>query len=190
MAKEKKYEFKIKDFCKFILDQWPIMLCCLIMGACASVYSWKHQSLIYEAQATLLLHDKVDTDGDSDEYSQIVNILSSKESYARAGVKVDDVNFGNINISGVTTGVVKIMASGNTEEEAKKGVDLVLGSAEKVLNSVFKENSFESVVLDKPNETVTSGTKKDKILSVAIIMVAAALFAVVLDFIAFSKRTD
>ena len=92
MAKEKKPEFKMGGFCKYVLKKWPILLCCLIIGVCISAYSWKHQNLAYDAQTTLLLHDKVDTAGDNDEYAQIVNILSSKEAYAKIGVDVKDVD--------------------------------------------------------------------------------------------------
>lgn len=190
MAKEKKPEFKMGGFCKYVLKKWPILLCCLIIGVCISAYSWKHQNLAYDAQTTLLLHDKVDTAGDNDEYAQIVNILSSKEAYAKIGVDVEDVDFDNIKVTGITTGIVKIEATGNSEEEAQQSVDFIVKNSEKVIDSIFKENDFETVVLEKPSESSVSGTKKDKILSVTVIMFAMVLLAITADFITFNKKTN
>ena len=54
----------------------------------------------------------------------------------------------------------------------------------------FKENDFETVVLEKPSESSVSGTKKDKILSVTVIMFAMVLLAITADFITFNKKTN
>jgi len=190
MTKEKKYEFKIVDFCKYVFAKWPILLCCLIIGACASLYSWKHQSASYESMAVILFHDKIDTAGDGDEYDQILTILNSKESYLEAGAKEDEIAFDGIEVSGVATGVVKVIAMGESEGEALKKVEFVINNSEKTLNHIFTENSFESFVLTKPGEATAKGTKKEKLLSVAIIMMATVVLAIGIDFVGFNKKVE
>ena len=191
MAKE-THEYTIRDFCKFVLKNWIILIACLVLGGLVAVYSYKHQSANYTSSAIILVHDnEYEYNGTISPYVQIASILKSKEAFEDAGINVGDTAFGDVLVNEKATGVFEITDSNPTEAKALSDLNMIVENSEKVIAKTYNdEKQYHVAVLKKPGEPVADVTTKDKILSFAVIMAAFVFLAIAIDFIAFSKKAS
>lgn len=187
MAKNESQEFTIKNFCKYVFKKWWVLAIALLIGGGLSIYSWKNQGAVFTSDMTLLVHDEVDTAGDTDEYAQIASILGSKEAYLAAGIEEEDIKIDLITVSSEGKGIVNLVAKGESEEETFESLEFVRDNSDKVLKNVFKENNFKTTVLKDKGAASVEGTKRDKLLSVAIIMCCFVVIALGIDFCCFKS---
>lgn len=188
MAKNESQEFTIKNFCKYVFKKWWILAIALLIGGGLSVYSWKNQGAVFTSNMTLLVHDEVDTAGDTDEYAQIASILGSKEAYLAAGIEEEDIKIDLVTVSSEGKGIVNLVAKGESEEEIFESLEFVRDNSDKVLKSIFKENDFRTTVLKEKSAASVEGTKREKLLSVAIIMGCMCVVALGIDFYCFRAQ--
>lgn len=181
----KKYDFTIKDFCKYVFKKWWVLAIALVIGGCLSIYSWKNQDAIFTSDMILLVHDEVDTAGDSDEYAQIASILSSKEAYLAAGIEEDDIKIDSVTITSEGKGVVNLIAKASDEETAFESLEFVYKNADKALNNLFDDNEFKTTILKDKGAASVEGTKRDKLFSIVVIMGCLFVVALGIDFCRF-----
>ena len=193
MAKKNtNYKFTIKDFCKYVVKHWVILAICVAFGGLLAIYSYAHQSENYSSSATIMVHDnEYEFGGSISPYVQMVSILTSKNAYEDAGVEVDSISFDGLAIKEKATGVFEITDSNLSKENARNDLQLVIANAEKVISKAYDgEKHYRVTILSEPGEPQAEKTKKDKILSSAIILVVSILLAIVIDFVTFNKKAD
>lgn len=185
MTKDESREFTIKNFCKYVFNKWWVLVIALLIGGGLSVYSWRTQGAVYTSEMILLVHDEVDTAGDSDEYAQIASILSSKEAYLAVGIEENDIRVDSVKITSEGRGIVNLVAAGDSEDVTFESLDFVYENSDKVLKNVFKENEFKTTILKDKGAASVEGTKRDKLLSVVIILGCFVVIALGIDFCRF-----
>lgn len=192
MSKNTNYKFTIKDFCRYVINCWPILAICAVVGGLLAIYSYEHQSENYTSSATIMVYDNEYKFGGSiSPYVQIASILTSKSAYKEAGVKTDLISFEDLSIKEKAIGVLEVTDSNPSKEKAESELQLVIENAEKVISKAYNdEKRYRVTILSEPNKPVADKTQKDKILSVAIILVASVFLAIVIDFIAFNRKAD
>jgi len=190
MAKKADYKFTIKDFCKYVLKNCVLLVIFLAIGGGAAVYSYKHQSTDYSSSATIMVYDNsYEYSGSISPYVQIAAILGSEEAYEDAGVSIEDGDLASLAIEEKKTGVFDLLSSNPDEEKAKKSIELVTANAEKVIAKAYdNEKQYQVKVLSEASEPTVVSSKKDKILSAAIIVAASLVVAIAIDFILFNKK--
>lgn len=190
MAKDTNYKFTIKDFCKYVLRCWPIIVICALLGGAAAIYSYKHQSTNFSSSATIMVYESnYEYTGSISPYTQISSILSSKEAYAAAGIEVKEDSLGSIEITEKSIGVFNLSDSNSDETKAKENLEFVVANAEKVIAKAYdNEKQYHVKVLKTAGEPTADSTKKDKIFSSALILAASIVVAIVIDFVAFNKK--
>ena len=190
MAKEAEYKFAIKDFCKYVLKNWVLLIIFLAIGGVAAVYSYKHQSTNYSSSATIMVYDNsYEYSGSISPYVQIATILGSEEAYKDAGVSIEDGDLAGLEIEEKKTGVFDLLSSNPDEKKAKKSIEIATSNAEKVIAKAYdNEKQYRVKVLSEVSEPTVVSSKKDKILSAAIIVAASLIVAIAIDFMLFNKK--
>lgn len=191
MAEKRKYDFTMRDFLKYFLNNLIVLLICLALGGLLSAFSWKMQEVSYSLETTILVHDEEGAAGDIDEYEQLSAVLSSKGAYENARIENADEKIGNVEIvSGGGKGVLILSATGESEEAVREKTAFVIKNAKTVLGELYGKDRFSVYVLKDSDNLAVKGTKKDKIFSVAIIMMCAVITTLLIDFIGFKKRVE
>lgn len=191
MAKKQNYKFTMKDFLKFAIGRWYVLVVFLGIGAIMSVFSWRMQEVTYSLETTVLVHDKEDTAGDIDEYEQLTNVLSSKGAYENAGINDSEEKITGVKItSGGGKGVLTLTATGASEEAVRGNTKYIINNAEIVLNKLYGKDRFEVYTLRGGEDLTVKGAKRDKVFSVAIIMAAMVVATFSIDFLGFRKRVS
>ncbi len=190
MAKDTNYKFTIKDFCKYVLKCWPIIVICALLGGAAAVYSYKHQSTNFSSSATIMVYESdYEYTGSISPYAQISSILTSKEAYKAAGITVKEGSLDSVTIVENTTGILNLSDSSADETKAKENLEFVIANAEKVIAKAYDdEKQYHVKVLNAAGEPAADSTKKDKLFSSGLILAASLVVAIVIDFIAFNKK--
>lgn len=190
MAKDTNYKFTIKDFCKYVLRCWPIIVICALLGGAAAVYSYKHQSTNFSSSATIMVYESdYEYAGSISPYAQISSILTSKEAYKAAGITVKEGSLDSVTIVEKTTGILNLSDSSADETKAKENLEFVIANAEKVIAKAYDdEKQYRVKVLNAAGEPAADSTKKDKLFSSGLILAASLVVAIVIDFIAFNKK--
>ena len=187
MAKENSYSFSIKDFIKYTMRHWIMLILCLVVGGAVSAYSWKGHSLNYVNNITILVHDETDSSSDDDEYAQLVDVLMSKEVYLNIGLDEADIQLEGVTAQALSTGVIKLIVQADSEAKVEEKTNFVIDNSEKVLDSVFVNNHFKTTVLSKDDNSVVTGTKKEKVFSVVVIMTCSVIVLCAINFLRFRK---
>ena len=191
MVKKKKYKFTMKDFLKFAIGRWHVLVVFLGVGAIMSVFSWRTQEVTYSLETVVLVHDEEDTAGDIDEYEQLTSVLSSKGAYENAGINDSKEKItGVIITSGGGKGVLTLTATGASEEVVRENTKYIIDNAEIVLNKLYGKDRFEVYTLKGGEDLTVKGTKRDKVFSAAIIMAAMVVVTLSIDFLGFRKRVS
>ena len=190
MTKDTNYKFTIKDFCKYVLKCWPIIVICTLLGGAAAVYSYKHQSTNFSSSATIMVYESdYEYTGSISPYAQISSILTSKEAYKAAGITVKEGSLDGVTIVEKTTGILNLSDSSADEAKAKENLEFVIANAEKVIAKAYDdEKQYHVKVLNAAGEPAADSTKKDKLFSSGLILAASLVVAIVIDFIAFNKK--
>lgn len=190
MAKDTNYKFTIKDFCKYVLKCWPIIVICALLGGAAAVYSYKHQSTNFSSSATIMVYESdYEYTGSISPYAQISSILTSKEAYKAAGITVKEGSLDSVAIVEKTTGIFNLSDSSADETKAKENLEFVIANAEKVIAKAYDdEKQYHVKVLNVAGEPAADSTKKDKLFSSGLIFAASLVVAIIIDFIAFNKK--
>lgn len=190
MAKDTNYKFTIKDFCKYVLKCWPIIVICALLGGAAAVYSYKHQSTNFSSSATIMVYESdYEYTGSISPYAQISSILTSKEAYKAAGITVKEGSLDSVAIVENTTGIFSLSDSSADETKAKENLEFVIANAEKVIAKAYDdEKQYHVKVLNAAGEPAADSTKKDKLFSSGLILAASLVVAIIIDFIAFNKK--
>ncbi|GEM_PF-6151853 len=190
MAKDTNYKFTIKDFCKYVLKCWPIIVICALLGGAAAVYSYKHQSTSFSSSATIMVYESdYEYAGSISPYAQISSILTSKEAYKAAGITVKEGSLDGVTIVEKTTGILTLSDSSADETKVKENLEFVIANAEKVIAKAYDdEKQYHVKVLNAAGEPAADSTKKDKVFSSGLILAASLVVAIVIDFIAFNKK--
>lgn len=191
MVKKQKYKFTMKDFLKFAIGRWYVLVVFLGIGAIMSVFSWRTQEVTYSLETIVLVHDEEDTAGDIDEYEQLTSVLSSKGAYENAGINDSKEKITGVKItSGGGKGVLTLTATGASEEVVRENTKYIIDNAEIVLNKLYGKDRFEVYTLRGGEDSTVKGTKKDKVFSAAIIMAAMVVVTLSIDFLGFRKRVS
>lgn len=189
MAKKQNYKFTMKDFLKFAIGRWYVLVVFLSIGAIMSVFSWRTQEVTYSLETIVLVHDEEDTAGDIDEYEQLTNVLSSKGAYENAGINDSEEKITGVKItSGGGKGVLTLTATGASEEAVRGNTKYIIDNAEIVLNKLYGKDRFEVYTLRGGEDLTVKGAKRDKVFSAAIIMAAMVVVTLSIDFLGFRKR--
>ncbi len=190
MAKDTNYKFTIKDFCKYVLKCWPIIVVCALLGGAAAVYSYKHQSTNFSSSATIMVYESdYEYSGTISPFAQIPAILVSKEAYRNAGVTVEEGSLDSILVEEKAVGIFSLSDSSSDEMRAKENLEFVTTNAEKVIAKAYDdEKQYHVKVLNEAGQPAADSTKKDKLFSSALILAASIVVAIVIDFIAFNKK--
>ena len=190
MTKDTNYKFTIKDFCKYVLKCWPIIVICALLGGAAAVYSYRHQSTNFSSSATIMVYESdYEYSGTISPFAQIPAILVSKEAYRNAGVTVEEGSLDSIKVEEKAVGVFNLSDSSADEAKAKENLDLVIANAEKVIAKAYNdEKQYHVRVLSAAGEPAVESSKKEKLFSSVLILAASIVVAIVIDFIAFNKK--
>lgn len=190
MTKDTNYKFTIKDFCKYVLKCWPIIVICALLGGAAAVYSYKHQSTNFSSSATIMVYESdYEYTGSISPYAQISSILTSKEAYKAAGITVKEGSLDSVAIAEKATGILDLSDSSADGTKAKENLEFVIANAEKVIAKAYDdEKQYHVKVLNAAGEPVADSTKKDKLFSSALILAASVVIAIAIDFVAFNKK--
>ena len=189
MVKKQKYKFTMKDFLKFAIGRWYVLVVFLGVGAIMAVFSWRTQEVTYSLETIVLVHDEEDTAGDIDEYEQLTSVLSSKGAYENAGINDSEEKIAGVKItSGGGKGVLTLTATGASEEVIRENTKYIIDNAEIVLNKLYGKDRFEVYTLRGGEDFAVKGAKRDKVFSAAIIMAAMVVVTLSIDFLGFRKR--
>jgi hypothetical protein len=192
MAKKKEYEFTVREYIRFCFCSWPILLLCLLCGACAAVYSQISQKTSYGVSMVLLVHEEGTTiSGPVSPYIQIPTILASPKSYERIGLSPDRLSFGEIKAQEVAAGVISFEGTSSDSEDIKASMRMIADNAEAAIDAVYtdEKHDYEVTVLKEPGEDIVEhNTRKEKILSVVLIMALSVFASMGINFIIFNKK--
>ena len=192
MAKKRYYNFTAKDYIRFCFCSWPILLICLLCGACVAAYSYNNQKTNYGVSMVLLIHEEGTViSGPVSPYIQIPTILASPKSYERIGLSPDRLSFGEIKAQEVAAGVISFEGTSSDSENVKTSLQMIADNAEAAIDAVYtdEKHDYEVTVLKEPGEDIVEhNTRKEKILSVVLIMALSVFASMGINFIIFNKK--
>ena len=185
-----KTKFTLKNYFKELKKAWLLLVIFAILGAAGGAFYAFKKPTMYTASAKVLVYNSsIDNGSTVSPYSQIGELLLSKELIKDIN---DDLGDGfDYSVIEAPRGVFIVTATDKDEERAKEVANTVIDSTSDVMRHAFDDaDDYRVMTLQEADQASPTITNKSRIISVIIAAAAMLVVAAVIVFIKFDYSSE
>ena len=185
-----KTKFTLKNYFKELKKAWLLLVIFAILGAAGGAFYAFKKPVMYTASAKVLVYNSsIDNGSTVSPYSQIGELLLSKEVINEINKDSDDIS--DYTVVEAPRGVFTITATSGNEDHAKKVANTVIESTSGAIRYAFDDaDDYRAMVLQEADQASPTVTTKTRIISIAIAAAAMLIIAAVIVFIKFDYSSE
>ena len=187
----KETKFTFKNYLKELKRSWLILVIFVLIGAVAgSVYAFRKPTE-YVSNAKFSVHNSsIENGTTTSPYSQIGALVQSKELIIRNS-DIKESDFSGVEVTEKPFGVFDVVVTSPTAEQAKNTANTILGSVRKIMDEAFDDSGYYQIaILQNASEATPTVTIKNRVTSIAVVMLGMLAVAMIVVFVKFDYSSN
>jgi capsular polysaccharide biosynthesis protein len=174
-----KPQFTFKNYLKEIKKCWIFVIVVVILGAAGGAYYSFSKPTQYTASTKVSVYNPAVNNGPvSSPYAQIAELLMSSE--------LVEGELENYEVIEKPFGVFEITATSTDSQKAIDTANTVMNSTDKVISFAFEDaENYDTTILVRATEATPTNSTKKRLISTAIVVAGAFIFALIAVFVKF-----